>query len=41
MKTLGGQSGDKTALGSDGRQSWYLLMITVVAIQLVKVRGTL
>lgn len=44
MKTLRDHSGDTTALNLDGRTPPtppYLLIITVVTIQLVKVRGTL
>lgn len=43
MKTLEGQSGEKTAQRSEGRTPHppYLLVITVVTIQLVQVRRTL
>lgn len=44
MKTLRDHSGDTTALNLEGRphpHPSYLLMITVVTIQLVKVRGAL
>lgn len=43
MKTLEGQSGDEAAefRQEDPPHPSYLFMITVVTIQLVKVRGTL